>query len=121
MTTPPCSHAISADADSPRRYVADTDPRFVALHRDVRALLREGEEGIASDLRTSLDAAYSQIPIFILDAMKPALETFAAAIPANFIRSLYEIFKLLSDDVTVAEQVVSARLAGAVSPSKKTH
>jgi hypothetical protein len=115
----PCSHAVSAEGRSPRRYVCDIDPRFAVLHRDVRALLREAEEGIAGELRTSLDAAYSQIPVIILDAMKPALETFAAAIPANFIRALYELFKLLSDDVTVAEQVASAQLIRAASPSKQ--
>jgi hypothetical protein len=92
--------------------VADEDPRFQALHPDVRALLRDAEQLLVRDLRTGLDSVYPQLSPVMLDALKPVLEAFTARIPAQFIRAMYELFKMLSDDTAVAEQMVTAHLKG---------
>jgi len=102
-------------------FVADTDPRFVALHPELRAVLREAEQFLETNMRAALEAAFAQVPPIILDAVKPSFETFAAGLPATFIRGQYQIYKMLHDQRELSEYLTRDRQNRSGPPSKRTH
>ena len=103
-------------------FVADTDPRFVTLHPDLRQTLREAEQLIETDLRKALCEAFAQIDPVFLDLVKPSsYEKLVSSMPAIFIRGQYQLWKMLHDNLELGEYLIRQRQECSGPASTKTH
>lgn len=101
-------------------FVADTDPRFVTLHPDLRAVLRETERLLEASMREAMEAAFAQLAGgAVRDLVMPNYETFAARLPATFIRGQYQIYKMLDDQRKLSEYLIRQKRGSA--PTGRTH
>jgi hypothetical protein len=109
-------------SETPKRFVADTDARFVTLHPELRQRLREVEEALTVEMRERLESTFSDAPDCLRELLAPMFEKFAGGLPAGVIRIQYEVYKMVSDAWELSQHLLRERLQGSGgSPDKQIH
>jgi hypothetical protein len=83
--------------------LVDTDPQFIALHENVRKVVRVSEQTIADNVSSSMAEEFKSITDLLPDELRTAMarkyQTLGATLAECFCRGHFDVYRLISETI----------------------